>query len=190
MPSRKSFNESDGVSELKFVKHLLNDLKGDLSGKVDRLMMLEELYNEELSVDYLAISGGELVQDIWREARWCFVHANYIATVILCQVLIEHLLASAVFAVGADLPEKASFRKARKVVKKKGFISDSDLKDINQLIKFRNPLTHFQRPEDDSSGIQRSVKENQLYFELTEQDSIFAIQLAVRMLRKLSLWTA
>ena len=187
MPSRKSFNRSDGVSELKFVKHLLNDLKGDLSGRVDRLMMLEELYNEELSVDYLATPGGELVQDVWREVRWCFVHANYIASVILCQVFIEHLLASAVYGAGADLPERVSFRKAKKVAKSKGFVSDSDLKDIDQLIKFRNPLTHFQRPGDDSSAIQRSVKENQLHFELTEQDSIFAIRLAVRMLRKLSL---
>ena len=119
MPSRKSFNKSDGVLGLNFVKHLLNDLKGDLSGKVDRLMMLEELYNEELSVDYLAIPGGEFVLEIWRKARWCFVHANYTAAVILCQVFIEHLLASEVYAVGADLPERVSFRKAIKVAKKK-----------------------------------------------------------------------
>ena len=102
MPSRKSFNKSD-----------------EISGKVDRLMMLEELYNEELSVSYLATPGGELVQDVSREVRWCFIHANYIASVILCQVFVEHLMASAVYGVGADLPEKVSFRKVIKVAKKK-----------------------------------------------------------------------
>ena len=61
------------------------------------------------------------------------------------------------------------------------------MKDLDQLTKFRNPLSHFQQPVDDSSSIQRTVRENQIHFELTEQDSMFAIRLAVRMLRKLSL---
>ena len=44
MLNEKFLNRSEGESELKYVIHLLNDLNGDIKGKSNRLMMLEELY--------------------------------------------------------------------------------------------------------------------------------------------------
>ena len=85
------------------------------------------------------------------------------------------------------MPGKVSLKNLTKIAREFGILSDSELKDINQLMRFRNPYSHFQRPIDKTSDLQRSVRENLLLFEITEKDSIFAIRLANRMFAKLSI---
>jgi hypothetical protein len=55
--------------------------------------------------------GGETTYNAWQEARTSFIHGNYIATVVLCQGMAEHLLAAQLELglAGESLPTRVRF---------------------------------------------------------------------------------
>jgi len=63
-----------------------------LLGKVRRFRYLHDLGEENGRRTMLF--GGHVTYNAWIEARSSFVHGNYVATVLLCQSLIENLLAA------------------------------------------------------------------------------------------------
>ena len=179
-------NSSEGAEALDRVQHLLGDLYDDLLGKVERLQMLVDIYATELTADHLMVPGGEPVLEVWREARWSFVHGSFVGTVLLCQVFVEQLLAAVIYMGGEDLSDRVSFSVVLERGRALGHVSDKDVSDIRQLIDLRNPLTHFRPPLHRSSYSVRGLGQGEQPTDLMQRDSIFAIQLAVRMLRKLS----
>jgi hypothetical protein len=58
------------------------------------------------------LPGGETTHAAWTEARSSFVHGNFVATVMLCQGLAEHVLASHLtLALDAEpLPARITFK--------------------------------------------------------------------------------
>lgn len=181
--------ESNSVSELDCVQHIFGDINGDLRSKVERLMFLCTTHDRVLDAENLLTFGGVTVQEVWREARWSYIHGNYIATVLLCQGFVEHLVASTAFGAGEKLPKRATLRDALKRAFARGYISEDEVEDIERLIALRNPLSHFRRPLDPSSISGRAVTEDEEYHELLKRDGRFAIELATKMLSKLSTGT-
>lgn len=80
------------TSDVGFMKLLLAELHDDLPDKVARFRQLADL-SQQLGANGTMFSGGQESYQAWLEARSSFVHGNYIATVMLCQGLAEHLLA-------------------------------------------------------------------------------------------------
>jgi hypothetical protein len=93
MTEREQFDLQSEVSDLQLVRALLADLHDDLVGKIKRFRYLTDL-SSALGTSGTLLPGGETVYSAWIEARASFVHGNYIATVLLCQGLAEHMLAA------------------------------------------------------------------------------------------------
>lgn len=171
------------LSDLDLVRHLLEDLHDDLEGKVSRLHLLADL-SETMGKRSTMIYGGPAAYHAWVEARDCFVHGNFVATVLLCQSLVEQLLA-AYLHVGLlvdKIPEHIKFRKTLSLCRERDVISDEDVKDLEHLMSLRNPLSHFRHVDDAGNLERRSMTGGDRPNELIRRDAHFAIGLAARVL--------
>jgi hypothetical protein len=98
------------VPDLDLARQLLGELHDDLPGKVTRFRLLTDLA-ADLGLQGTFMPGGQSAYLAWSEARSSFVHGNFVATIQLCQGLLEHLLA-AFLHLGDDLPP--AFRLGRR----------------------------------------------------------------------------
>ena len=156
------------LSDLDFVRHLLADLHDDLPGKVGRFRMLTDL-GGQMGRSGTMIFGGHAAYHAWLEARSSFVHGNYVATILLCQGLVEHLLAAYLHAglLVDDIPDRIQF-------------ADT----LRRMMALRNPLSHFRHVDDGSNLDRRCIDESKSADDLLRHDAIFSIGLAVRMLSR------
>lgn len=173
------------LSDIDFVRHLLAEMHDDLPGKVSRFRMLTD-FGREMGPNGTMIFGGQAAHYAWVEARSSFVHGNFAATVLLCQGLVEHLLAAYLHAglMMDDIPERIPFRETLRRCRERDVISDQDVADLQKLMDLRNPLSHFRHVHDASNLDRRSVDTGQHAMDLMRHDAVFAICLAVRMLAK------
>lgn len=173
------------ISELELFRHLLAELHDDLAGRVSRFRMLTDL-GRDMGRHGTMIFGGTAAEHAWIEARASFVHGNFAATVLLCQGLVEHLLAA--YLQGGllmdDLPERLQFRETLRRCRDRDIISEQDVTDLKRLMALRNPLSHFRHMHDASNVDRRSIQSGETAEDLMRKDAIFAIGLAVRMLAK------
>lgn len=171
------------LNDVEIVRILLADLHDDLDAKVARFHQLADL-SMVLGKAGTLLPGGEVAFSAWVEARVSFVHGNYVATVMLCQGLAEHVLA-AELAFGLkseELPKKISFQETLRRSQTRGVLSQVDVDDLYRLMELRNPLSHF-RAIDDPSQLSRRVLDSKLSAqENLLSDATFAISVAVRLL--------
>ena len=173
----------DTINDVDAFRILVADLHDDLVGKVARFRQLADLSVALGSLGTL-MPGGETASAAWTEARSSFVHGNYVATVLLCQGLAEHMLA-AYLTIGLDaeeLPDRVSFNDTLKRCVSRDVISAQDADDLRRLMNLRNPLTHY-RSIDDPSNLSRRVLNSMIPAEthlLT--DATFAMSMAIRLL--------
>ena len=90
------------LSDLDLARHLLADMHDGLEGKASRLRFLTNL-SGTMGQRGTMIFGGPAAYLAWVEARDCFVHGNFVATVLLCQGMVEQLLAA--FLHGSNFVE-------------------------------------------------------------------------------------
>jgi hypothetical protein len=173
------------LSDLDFVRHLLADLHDDLREKVGRFRMLTDL-GTEMGRSGTMIFGGHAAYHAWVEARSSFVHGNFVATVLLCQGLVENLLAAYLHAglLIDDVPERIKFADTLRRCREREVISDADVADLRRMMDLRNPLSHFRHVHDEGHLDRRSVDERTSATDLLRHDAIFAIGVAVRILAK------
>ncbi len=174
-----------GISDLDAVNHLLADLHDDLPGKVTRFRHLADL-GGALGTQGTMLFGGAATFNAWTEARSSFVHGNFAATILLCQSLVENLLAAFLHAglMMDDLPPRIAFRDTLQRCQDRNLISGQDSSDLERLMSLRNPLSHFRTIADDQNIDRRAITAGLRSATLIEQDSCFAIGLAVRVLAK------
>lgn len=173
------------LSDLDFVRHLLADLHDDLTDKVGRFRMLADL-GAQMGRSGTMIFGGHAAYHAWIEARSTFVHGNFVATILLCQGLVEHLLAAFLHAGLSidDLPDRIQFADTLHRCREREVISDDDVTDLRRMMSLRNPLSHFWHVDDGSNLDRRSIDASTLADDLLRSDAIFSIGLAVRMVAK------
>ncbi len=173
------------LSDVDFVRYLLADLHDDLPDKVGRFRMLADL-GTEMGRSGTMIFGGHTAYHAWVEARSSFVHGNYIATILLCQGLVEHLLAAYLHAglLIDDIPDRIKFSETLRRCRDRDVITDEDAIDLCRMMELRNPLSHFRHVHDSQSMDRRTLDDRVSAEELLRRDAIFAISLAVTMLAK------
>ena len=178
-----------GISDLDAVSHLLADLHDDLPGKVTRFRHLADL-GGALGTQGTMLFGGAATFSAWTEARATFVHGNFAATILLCQSLVENLLAAFLHArlMMDDLPARIAFRDTLKRCQARNLITGQDSGDLERLMSLRNPLSHFRTVADDQNIDRRAITAGIRSEALIEQDALFAIGIAVRMLAKPQFW--
>ncbi len=171
------------LSDLDAVRHLLADLHDDLPGKVGRFRMLTDL-GGQMERSGTMIFGGHAAYHAWVEARSSFVHGNYVATILLRQGLVEHLLAAYLHAglLVDAIPDRIQFADTLRRCRDREVISDDDVTDLRRMMALRKPLSHFRHVDDGSNLDRRSIDESRSVDDLLRHDAIFSIGLAVRML--------
>jgi hypothetical protein len=172
-----------GVTDISMVRFLLEDLHDDLLGKVQRFHYLNDL--GEQNGRRTMLFGGQITHNAWVEARSSFVHGNYVATVLLCQTLIENLLAA--FLHGGlmnELPSLIKFDETLRRCRVAEILTDQDVIDLKELAALRNPLTHFRNVDDDRNLDRRSIATGRFTSDILSRDAWFAITLASRMMGK------
>lgn len=171
------------VSDLDLTRSLLADLHDDLEGKVARSHQLADLC-AVLGPAGTMLPGGQVASFAWDEARTSFIHGNYVATVLLCQGLAEHMLAGYLVLTmgGAKLPNRISFQETLTRCVERGVIANEDTNDLRRLMSLRNPLSHF-RNFDDPTNLSRRVFDTMQPAELhLAGDASFAINVVIRLL--------
>jgi hypothetical protein len=171
------------VSDLDLTRLLLADLHDDLKGKIARFHQLADLCSV-LGAAGTMLPGGQLVSFAWAETRTSFIHGNYVATVLLCQGLAEHVLAGHLSLAmgGAKLPNRISFQETLTRCVEDGVIANEDVDDLRRLMALRNPLSHF-RNFDDPANLSRRVFDTMQPAELhLAGDASFAISIVIRLL--------
>jgi hypothetical protein len=171
------------LSDLDLVRHLLADLHDGLDGKIARFRQLADLTGV-LGASGTMLFGGEITDAAWREAQWSFIHGNFAATVMLCQGLAEHLLASFLNSglLIENLPKRISFAETLRRCLERKVISERDATDFKKLMDLRNPLSHF-RDVNDEGSLSRRVLSTLIHAqEHLRGDATFAIGLAIRIL--------
>jgi len=171
------------IQDLDIVRILLADLHDDLWGKVARFHQLSDL-SETLGFSGTMMPGGELVFAAWTEARTSFIHGNYVATVLLCQGLAEHILAAHLSLAinGEEIPDRISFRETLSRCVAKGLITQKDVEDLQRLMGLRNPLSHFRGIHDPSNLSRRALNTGLSAESHLQNDASFAISMAIRLL--------
>jgi len=108
------------------------------------------------------------------------------ATILLCQGLVEHLLAAYLHAglLVDDIPDRIQFADTLRRCRDREVISDDDVTDLRRMMALRNPLLHFRHVDDGSNLDRRSIDESRSADDLLRHDAIFSIGLAVRMLSR------
>lgn len=81
------------IRDFDILRYLLADLHDDLKGRLTRFRYLADL-GELLERRGTMIFGGHAASLAYGEARSSFVNGNFIATIFLCQSLVEHVLAA------------------------------------------------------------------------------------------------
>lgn len=171
------------IKDLGLVRLLLEDLHHDLLGKVARFRQLADL-SGALGSSGTMLPGGETTYAAWSEARTSFIHGNYVATILLCQGLAEHVLAAQLACgIKADkLPSRPRFKDTLHRCLTVGLIKQKDSDDLEHLMDLRNPLSHY-RDIGDPSNLSRRVLDSRSPAEShLFSDASFAIGMAIRLL--------
>jgi hypothetical protein len=177
-PDQKELFSDWGAFDL--TRLLLKDLHDDLPSRVERLRYVFDL-SAAMGTGSAMIFGGLTAFHAYEEARGSFVHGNYIATNMLCQSLLENLLAALLYAAGDELPPKVHFSETLRRCRAKGVLSLEDSASVERLANLRNPLSHF-RDVNDSSNLTRRF--DQEVSDLLKADAYFAIGIAIKVLSK------
>lgn len=173
------------LSDLDLMRHLLADMHDGLDGKITRLRHLADL-SGAMGKRGTMIFGGPAAYLAWVEARESYVHGNFVATVLLCQGMVEQLLAAYLHAglLMDKIPERIQFRETLRLCRERDVISVEDVKDLERLMSLRNPLSHFRHVDDASNLERRSLDGGAHPDVLIRRDADFAISLAARVLAK------
>ncbi|MFH7043527.1 hypothetical protein ABT392_14590 [Paucibacter sp. JuS9] len=183
MPTESQASLLSSLRDTDVFRILLADLHDDVGGKVARFHQLTDL-SATLGSSGTMLPGGETAFAAWTEARSSFVHGNYVATVLLCQGLAEHVLAAhlALDIFGDEVPPHIKFDKTLKRCVEKGELTQADSDDFKRLMSLRNPLSHY-RDINDPTNLSRRTMDSQVPAAVhLLNDATFAISMAIRLL--------
>ena len=171
------------ISDTQLLQLLLADLHDDLPGRIRRFRYLTDL-SGALGQSGTMIFGGTPAFAAFTEARSSFVNGNFVATIVLCQGLAEHVLASVLHVVGESLPARINFDETLKRCHARQLITDVDVTDLRRLMNLRNPLSHFRTVDDQQHIDRRAIDAREHPNDMLGNDAHFAVAIVIRLLAK------
>ena len=171
------------LDALDLTRSLLRDLHDDLPQRMARFRYIADI-SASMAPGGTMIFGGLASSTAYLEARSSFVNGNFIATILLCQSLIENLLATFLHAASETLPDKIQFNETLRRCRAKGLLNEEDSGSLERLIALRNPLMHFRDVNDSSNLMRRSIDSKLATEDLLERDAFFAIGIGIKILSK------
>jgi hypothetical protein len=166
---------------------LANEYESTLEGRVDRLLYIVEEYGPEDGIQLL--HGGPLVKEFFEDLRWCYVNAQFVGCIILCQCFFEENLRNLLAGPGPNYGikdkwlEKAGFYNLIEKAYDIGIIGDEEAVSFHRLRKARNQYVHAKPVFSNKYFAKRVIGENKSPFEVIEDDARWAIKLVLVALR-------
>jgi HEPN domain-containing protein len=156
----------------------------DVVSRPFRVERMKFLLNEWGEPRHLLLPGGLIAAPAFEEARLCFLNGEFIACVLLSQVVLEHVLAGALKMAGRDDLERAGFEKLLREALSEGIISGEEFEAFDSLRERRNPYVHSRHPTDAGGLVRRMTAEDRELEELFETDARLAVQTMFRLLKR------
>lgn len=155
--------------------------QGDEESRPGRALRLAALVREFGEPRGILIPGGLVAMMTFEEARRAYLHGLDIATVVLAQTAIEHMLGGMLRQVGHD--GDWGFKKILDLGLEERLISPEEFGLFDRLRVLRNPYVHAKPPFAAGTLAERSTDEDGPYI-LMEGDATLAISALLRLLRR------
>ena len=150
----------------------------------DRLSRLQWLIDNSPAGEYWAFPGGLLAKSLFEEARYCFVYAQYLATILVGLAYIERTLAALFYGAGRNDLERASLSALLGEAYAEGLIGSGEFRDLERIRENRNSYAHFRRPGHEDSMEARAILEDEAPYSVIERDATAVIAAALNMVAK------
>ncbi|NMX22050.1 hypothetical protein C5S30_06395 [ANME-1 cluster archaeon GoMg4] len=170
---------SPDLTELE--NELARDDETNRSDRVKRLKFVREEFGNP--TDMLLVGGIPAGFAIYEMAH-SYVVGDFMATVLLAQVFVEHSLGGSFIMSGDDDTATGGFSKLISQSLSKGLIPNALAEKLHKLRKMRNPYSHPNPGLTPRSYVGRMM-EKKVYSpeDLAEQDARFALEIVVDFLR-------
>ena len=156
----------------------------DAISRPSRLPRLVFVADEYGPPRHLLIPGGIIPSRCFEEARWCYVNGQHIGCVLLCQSMVEHMLAALFRLMGEDRIAKSGFRSICIEAEKERLITPEELELFERLRRKRNPYSHHRPPGSKDGVMRRSLTEELDFYDLLEADAQLAIEAVFGLLKR------
>jgi hypothetical protein len=128
--------------------------------------------------------GGWLGQQLFEEARYCFVYGQFVASAVLGFAFVERTLAAMHYGSGRNDLQRATSEKLFKEGHNAGWLSGTDLSAFEKARKLRNPLVHFRTPLHAELPESRSFAEVREPHEVVETDAKAILEAVFRLVAR------
>ena len=151
----------------------------------DRLSRLQWLIDNSPAGEYWTFPGGLLGKSLFEEARYCFVFAQYLATILVGLAYIERTLAALFYGAGRNDLERARLSALLEEAYAEGLIGRGEFRELQRIRENRNSYAHFRRlGHEDSSLEARANLEDEAPYRVIERDATAVIAAALNMVAK------
>jgi hypothetical protein len=150
----------------------------------ERVARLEWLAHKAPRQQHWLIYGGWLNQQLFEEARYCFVYGQFLSSAILGFAFAERTLAAMFYASGRDDLERANSKKLFQEAQYEGWINESELDLFEEARKLRNSLTHFRTPMHEDLPEYRAFHRESEPHEVVETDARHILEVALRLVER------
>ena len=150
----------------------------------DRLSRLEWLSDNSPAGKYWTFPGGLLAKSLFEEARYCFVYAQFLATILVGLAYIERTLAALFYEAGRNDLQRASLSVLLREAHAEGLIEGSEFQELEIIRNKRNTYAHFRKPGHKDNLEARAILGNEPPYDVVEQDATAVISAALHMVSK------
>ena len=156
--------------------------------RASRLDFLIKQYGNPKEV--MCFWGGPLAKESFEEARWCFVNAQFVGCVLLCQCFLEGTLGGllATFAPNAGVSNRwlkeSGFAELTEKAFESGWLDELEKREFDWLRRCRASYVHPKPPFSRKHVAYRMIEENLMAEELAAQDATRAISLMLRFAQR------
>ncbi len=128
--------------------------------------------------------GGWLNQQLFEEARYCFVYGQLLSSVILGFAFVERTLAAMFYASGRNDLKHSSSKDLFQEAQDGGWISKDEFDLFEKVRKLRNSLTHFRTPMHGELPESRAIREGSDPHEVVEGDARQILEVVFRLIER------
>ena len=150
----------------------------------DRLSRLIWLTENAPAANYWLFPGGLTAKSLFKEARYCFVYGQFLATIVLGLAYIERTLSALFYGAGRNDLERASLSKLLEEARENGLIASSEYRELERIRKKRNSYAHFRKPGHKEGVESNSIAADEAPYEIIEQDAIEVIVSVLNLVSK------
>ncbi len=168
---------------IKSKEWILNE---DKKCQGDRIARLDWLVSITPPDEIWVFHGAPITNYLFEEARYSFIYAQFLATVVLGFSFIEHTLAALFYASGRDDLERANISILLKEALNYGWITQDEFDKLEKAKKTRNPITHFRKPLNEDTIEYRSIFSNEHHYEIIEKDARNVLKAVFHLLSKVA----